>query len=872
MSESDTEPFQLEFFKEKHFRRAICTSCGKYFWTQDAGRTTCGDPPCDAYSFIGKPGGKRNFTIEEVREAFIAYFSKDHSVIKPYPVVPRWRSDVLLVNASIYDFQPHVTSGIVPPPGNPLVMSQPSIRMNDLDLVGVSGRHLTSFEMLCHDTFNRHGREIYWKEGTVSRCYNFFTEIMGLDGTDITFKEKPWSGGGNAGNALEVFSRGLEVATLVFMDLKEDSEGDVQVDGKRYSPMEMKIVDTGYGLERISWLTQGSPTVYDSTYSDVIDFILQGTGVTKEQRREMGIITQIHSKDPDKSPGEIEAEVKRATQESDILDWEVVDKIRHAYIIGDHARSILHMSRDYVIPSNVKVGYLMRMLLRRSFRAMESIGFQGEFTDIIEMQFEKLQSIVADYPRSFVKEIIDDEREKYRKSLESGREIVLRILKKKGTVDFSDMQLLYDSHGLVPEFVSQIAKKQGVTITIPMNFHETIVNRHDLQLKDEGQKPREKSFLELETRALYYDDPKMMEFTAIVLGSSGNLIVPNQTCFYATGGGQPHDTGYFKLGNKKIQVLDVYRQGNAIIHTLSDPIPKGTRLQGFVDVKRRRQLMIHHSATHLLLGTLRKILGDQVWQAGVQKGVESSRLDITYNKPISQEQISDIENLLLKEVSEDHKIFVRHMDWNLAIGKYGFRLFEGGAPLNKKLRIVQIEGIDVEGCGGTHVSSTSEIGFVKILSVENIQESIYRFIFAAGPAALKKVQENWERMNAIRSSLRATEDTVGRVQKMVEELINLRKKVEAITKEIVQERILQARKERILDLDVDIIHLQGDDQVKVAIPICLSKRSMSIIYAENSITFVSTDKEAIARVFQEKTGKKPESKGSVLTVSTNMLK
>jgi Alanyl-tRNA synthetase len=435
------------------------------------------------------------------------------------------------------------------------------------------------------------------------------------------------------------------------------------------------------------------------------------------------------------------------------------------------------MSRDYVIPSNVKVGYLMRMLLRRSFRAMDAIGFKGELIDIIDMQFIKLRSIIPDFPRTFLMEIIGDEREKYRKSLESGKEIVLRMLRRKGTIDLSDLELLYDSHGLIPEFVAQIALNQGVNLRIPMTFHENIVNSHDLRSRDKDQIVGEKTFSELETRTLYYDDPRMMEFTAIVLGSSGNLMVPNQTCFYATGGGQPHDTGYFKLGSREIQVLDVYREGNAIVHRLSEPIAKGIRLHGFVDVKRRKQLMIHHSATHLLLGTLRKVLGDQVWQAGVQKGVESSRLDITYNKPIQKEQISEIENLLMKEIGEEHKIIVRNMDWNVAIRQYGFRLFEGGAPLNKKLRVVEIEGIDVEGCGGTHVRSTCEIGFIKILGIENIQESIYRFIFAAGPAALKKVQENWDDMDAIRAVVRAPEDIVMKVKKTVEELIALRKKL-----------------------------------------------------------------------------------------------
>ncbi|EQD50705.1 protein containing Alanyl-tRNA synthetase, class IIc, partial [mine drainage metagenome] len=131
--------------------------------------------------------------------------------------------------------------------------------MNDIDQVGVTGRHLTSFEMLCHDSFNREGKEIYWKEDTVRYCNSFLTGPLGINQNLITYKEKPWSGGGNAGNALEVFVLGLEVATLVFMDMSENENGEFEVDGKKYSPMGQRIVDTGYGLERLVWLSNGTP-------------------------------------------------------------------------------------------------------------------------------------------------------------------------------------------------------------------------------------------------------------------------------------------------------------------------------------------------------------------------------------------------------------------------------------------------------------------------------------------------------------------------------------------------------------------------------------------------------------------------------------
>ncbi len=148
------EEYQLEYFKNQGFIRKICKSCGSAFWTRDSSREDCGDAPCVTYTFIGSPVFTPH-TIDEMREAFLSFFEKNgHTRIERYPVVARWRDDIYLTIASIADFQPFVTAGIVPPPANPLTISQPCIRLNDLDSVGKSGRHLTTFEMLAHHAFN----------------------------------------------------------------------------------------------------------------------------------------------------------------------------------------------------------------------------------------------------------------------------------------------------------------------------------------------------------------------------------------------------------------------------------------------------------------------------------------------------------------------------------------------------------------------------------------------------------------------------------------------------------------------------------------------------------------------------------------------
>ncbi|MCL4345477.1 MAG: alanine--tRNA ligase [Candidatus Thermoplasmatota archaeon] len=855
--------FDVEFFRNNSFFRKKCIKCGMMFWTQDRERMTCGDPPCDEYGFIGNPAGKGPMSIDQVREAFFEYFSRDHGLVRPYPVVPRWREDVLLVNASIYDFQPHVTSGMVRPPANPLVMSQPSIRMNDLDSVGISGRHLTSFEMLCHDAFNTPQNLVYWVDGTVSRCHGLLTEAIGINGNEISYKEKPWSGGGNAGNALEVFVRGLEVATLVFMDLKEDPSGEIDVDGLLYRKMDQRIVDTGYGLERISWVTTGAPTVYDSIYRNAIDTILLKSGMKVDGRKYMGEITRVHSSEPDRPSREIESDIENKLANYGRIDWKYVDRIRQAYILGDHCRSLIHMFRDYVIPSNVKVGYLMRLLLRRSFRAIDYLGFNGSLMDIMKIQEENLKGIVDGFPHEFAESIIAEEWEKYRKSESRGKEEIERILKKKGKIDVEDLELLYDSYGIVPDMVSQQVEEKGMSIEIPNDFHNRIVSKHSSH-KENVKSTMIDEFRNLETRTLYYDDPRMMEFTAIVLGSRGNLIVTNQTAFYPTGGGQPHDLGFFKIGNRHIDVIDVIRQEKAIIHVLTEEIPRGTRVRGFVDYDRRRQLMIHHTSTHLLLGITRSFIGDQVWQAGAQKGVESSRIDITCNIKITRDMADEIERRCLKAITDNRKVTVRNLEWNMAIGKYGFRLFEGGVPLSDHLRVVDIDGIDVEGCGGTHLSSTGEIGFLKIISVENIQEGIQRITFCSGPAALKYVQKIEGDFNSIRDYVRATSDVPLRVKENMDELLKLREKSREMVRRSAESIYGQSE---LIDLEgVNLRLLECDDEEsKVLIPILMKNGESGIILSGKSVTVVGKTEKEASLIYMHLYNSAPGKAGKVIT-------
>ncbi len=789
-------PLELELFKEIGFIRKKCENCSMYFWTSSQQRKTCGDPPCDSYTFIKNSPVNRKYTLDEMRESFLGFFRKDHTELKPYPVVPRWRDDVLLVNASIYDFQPQVTSGVVKPPANPIVMSQPSIRMVDIDLVGTTGRHLTTFEMMCHDSFNYPGNQIYWKEETVRYCHNFLTQELGIEGHLVTYKEKPWSGGGNGGNAFEVLVNGLEVATLVFMDKKADPDGDTIIDGLAYSPMEMQIVDTGYGLERLTWLSQGTPTVYQAIYPDIVEHVLRNSDANLIDHRVLELTVQNFARYEDKSESEILRLIlpKLAELDSGMSEEEFTrdfHTLRSAFVIADHARTLLLLFSDYVIPSNIKAGYLVRLLIRRSLRSMEQIHYKGDIGSLIEMHWDSLKNIVSHYPREFAEKMLDAEAEKYSETLKKGVGIVKRLLSRQSSLSLDDLAKLYDSSGLHPDFVASVVKEEtGRDMSIPDDFHKQVVSLHDTHA---ASVRKQQKFPEIKTRPLYYDDVSIMDFNALVLHSGDGFIITNQTAFYPEGGGQPTDLGYFVYRGKKIEVEKVVKIGDTIVHWINGEIPEGSRIMGHVDKFRRSRLMVHHTATHLILGVMKEVLGPHVWQFGVQKGVDSSRIDITHYRKLCQEDIARIEQRCLDYIREGRAVRVKNVDWNKAIEKYGFTLFQGGVPLSPKLRIVEIEGVDVEGCGGTHVANIHELGFLKIVSAESIQEGIQRINFVAGDAALSYLQTLYSTSRSVQSLLAVDINEVPeRLEALKKENISLKKEKDDLLKEKINEAMNSA--------------------------------------------------------------------------------
>jgi alanyl-tRNA synthetase len=749
MMEIDENEFAIPFFKESGFVRKKCVACGSHFWTQIPDRETCGDVPCEEYTFIGNSPARMGLSIKEARDFFLGFFeSKGHKVIKPYPVVARWRDDVYLVGASIFDFQPFVTEGVIPPPANPLVVSQPCLRFTDLDNVGpTAGRHLLIFEMGGHHAFNYPDKPIYWKDETIRYHHELLTQRLGVRSELVTYKEHFWSGGGNAGPDLEACVNGLEVSTLVFMQYK--------VVNDQLSMLPIKTVDTGYGIERWAWLSQGTPSCFSVIYGPILDRILSlaGTSIDPkimiENTKVSGIMNIERTSD--------RVGARKQVAERLDMDWQelerVIAPVERASAVADHTKAISFLLAEGVVPSNVGAGYLTRLLIRRTYRMLRLLGIEDRLGEIIEMQISHWGD---DFPhliemRPEILEALRVEEEKFKKTLERGSEMVKRIsneLKAKGQHNMPQETLvqLYDSQGLVPDIVKDEAEKEGIQVDVPGNFFAMVAQRQLTatgKREDESEKLlKEKVAGFPETVPLYYRDVYEREFEAKVLGVvDGRYLVLDQTCFYSEGGGQVADHGTVESALGSADVVDVQRAGAVSLHLIKGPMPKeGETVMGKVDWERRSALMRHHTATHVILGAARRVLGQHAWQAGAQKTVENVRLDISHYERITDEQIDEIERLASGLVMKCVPVEASWMPREKAEQMYGFVLYQGGVVPGKEIRVIRIPDWDVEACGGTHVKNTGEIGLIKVLKTERVQDGVERIIFAAGLAALKAIQ------------------------------------------------------------------------------------------------------------------------------------
>jgi len=714
-----------------------------------------------------------------------------------------------------------------------------------------------------HHAFNYPDKEVYWKDQTVRYHHEFVTKELGVKSEEVIYKEDVWSGGGNAGPDLETIVRGLELATLVFMKFKV-------VNGE-FVELPIRTVDTGYGIERYAWLSQGSVSCFHAVYEILLDETLKMAGVSQIDEKLLTRIAEFSGMmNLEKTTNRKKARLKIAEQIG--MSVEELNKallpIENVFAIVDHTKCLAFMLSEGVIPSNVREGYLARLVLRRTHRLLRTLGIEEKLLDIVDKQIAFWSK---DYPhlkemRNEILETLTVEQKKFKQTLQRGGSLVKRMaqgLKTKGINQIpTDMLMqLYDSHGLPPEVVAETAKEEGITVSLPEDFYGMIAKSHIQAPTREAETPSE---LEAKlsgvppTRMLYYEDPYLQKFEANVLQVvNGKYVVLDQTAFYPEGGGQPSDQGFLRFKGGQAEVTDVQKVGNIIVHVVKDTVPKRKSVvTGTINWERRNSLMKQHTATHVLMGAARRVLGQHVWQAGAQKDVDRSRLDFSHFRRLTLEEMHKIEELANETVIRSVPVETSWKPRTEAEKQYGFRLYQGGVVPGKEIRVVNIKDWDVEACGGTHLRNTGEIGFIKILHTERIQDGVERIIFSAGLPALRAVQQKeallWkvaEKLNAPLEKLEAT------AERVVAEWKQTRREREHLIKELAEYKAkehLETAKEvhglkmiiqEVNEVDVDTLIQIASETVRVepkaVVVLCTSNKTARLV--------VMAGKEALKR-------------------------
>ncbi len=631
--------------------------------------------------------------------------------------------------------------------------------------------------------------------------HDFVTRELGVKSEEVVYKEDVWSGGGNAGPDLETIVRGLELATLVFMKFK--------VENGEFVELPIRTVDTGYGIERYTWLSQGSLSCFHSVYGPILDETL-GMASIKIDAELLETVAELSGIMSLEKVVDRKAGRKRVARQLGVNIEELKEKVipvENVFATLDHTKCLLFLLAEGVIPSNLGEGYLTRLMLRRTYRLLRILGIEKQLADIVDSQiiywsqdFPRLQEM-----RDEILEILLVEEKKFKKTLRRGQTLVKRRIRELSKPSEggepqipTDMLIeFYDSHGLPPEIVQETAKKEGFEVEVPENFYSMVAEKHEGAplLETERKEKLESRIPELpETRKLYYEDPYLRRFEAKVIQVlDDESVVLDKTAFYPEGGGQPADQGHLRYNDSQSEIVNVQKIGKIIVHTLKGGVPEeGDLVEGVIDWERRSRLMKHHTATHILMGAARRVLGEHVWQAGSQKDTEKARLDISHFRRLTLEEVHQIEELANQVVIGNIPVETSWMPRGEAERRYGFRLYQGGVVPGKKIRVVKTGEWEVEACGGTHLKNTGETGFIKIVHTERIQDGVERIVFSAGLSALKAVQQDEKLLWQVSEVLNAPREKLEKTAKrLVREWKEVRRENEALKEEIVaRDRII----------------------------------------------------------------------------------
>ncbi len=809
--------YKVPLFDREGFQRFECPKCGKGYWTTfDTG--DCGDSSHTKYSFFKKNPGKT--TYAEFWKKTSDFWKKNgHEVIDRYPTVCRWRDDLPFTIASIVDFQRLEQGKVVfEYPANPLFVPQMCLRFPDVANVGVTGRHFTCFMMAGQHAFNTNTEKGYWKDECLELNYKYNREVLNIPKDELIYGEDVWNMPDFSafGPCIETFSKGSEIVNSVFMQYRATPTGG-------FEELDTRVIDVGWGFERLLWYSNGTLTAYDSVFPNEIEFMKQNASIDLDydlQTRYSEIsatldVENVHTFREEKK--KIAATLGLTPEELE----KGIAPMQAIYAIADHTRTLLFALSDGALPSNSAGGYNLRVITRRALSFIDKYKFNFSLYDLCAMHADDLKPVFPELTENLanVEKILDAERRKYADALEKGRRVTSEAIKKNPVISTEQMATMYESSGITPELIEQVAREMNVEVSVPSDFYSTLTAKNVMakaQNTDDDKKPK----LELDvsslapTRRLYYEDQDLVTCTAKVVAKKDNVLIFDQTIMYPQGGGQEWDEGTLDVKGTTFKVYNVQKLGQVILHFVEKAqvaklaeVNVGDKVIIHLDKERRDACMKHHSATHTMIATCRNYFGPHVWQCGAHKSKEDGHIDFTHFEKPTQAQLQELETRANAVIRAALNLKVEEISRKDAEAEHGMRLYQGGGAVGKIIRIVTIPGLDVEACGGTHVHNTSEMNFIKISSCEQIQDGVIRLTYKAAIPAIIYIQDQENLILKTADTLGSPKGDIAKsAAKFVGEWEVQRKQIDKLT-----EKLAELTAESLLSRSDDVIEYKDEN-------------------------------------------------------------
>ena len=730
-------------------------------------------------------------TTADIRQKFLSFFQqKGHEVVKSSSLVPGNDPTLLFTNAGMVQFK-DVFLGEDQRSYTRATSSQRCVRAggkhNDLENVGYTARHHTFFEMLGNFSFGD-----YFKEDAIKFGWEFLTEVVGLPkeklwvtvfeeddeaadiwintiGVDpqrlsrIGAKDNFWQMGdtGPCGPCTEIFydhgedifggppgtpdedgDRYIEIWNLVFMQYDRSKDGTL-------NPLPKPSVDTGMGLERLAAIMQGVHSNY-----------------------EIDIFQNL---------------IKAAAELTNTNDLEN----KSLRVIADHIRSCAFLIVDGVMPSNEGRGYVLRRIIRRAARHAHKLGqtepFFYQLVDQLVLEMgEAYPELVKNQDAVMIALLKEEKR--FAETLDNGMKVLDEYLidMSGDTIEGEMVFKLYDTFGFPVDLTADIARERNLKVDhdgfeVAMNAQRERARSAGKFDIDYGNKLDVQGTTTFTGYDLLQDKAVLNDLflgsehvTELSQGDKGQVIL-DSTPFYAESGGQVGDIGFISTKAGEFTVTDTKKQGDVFIH--QGEVTKGHLKQGDivfanVDEEHRQQVVLNHSATHLMHAALRFVLGEHVTQKGSLVNAERLRFDFSHTEPVTAKQIAQVEAIVNAQIRENAAAQADVMSMDDAMNSGAMALF--GEKYGDEVRVVNI-GFSTELCGGVHVDRAGDIGLFKIVSEGGVASGVRRIEAVTGDGALHWIEEKGKQLDSIAQLVKAS---AGNIEEKVAALVDKNKQLE----------------------------------------------------------------------------------------------